>query len=99
MQMGRHSGRLFFGRGIFAFTAFNGIFVCFSVDGIMLDSGLLHVACLLHPWTVSSPCLSSHKFLAIRHGKNIGMPRLLCDRRMCAFGYWGGNAVEIVIFT
>lgn len=46
MQMGWPSGRLFFGRGIFASTAFNSIFVRFLVGGIMLDSGVLYVACL-----------------------------------------------------
>lgn len=47
MQMGQHSGRLFFGRGISAFAAFNGIFVCFLIGGIMLDSGFLYVACYI----------------------------------------------------
>lgn len=77
MQMGQHSGRLFFGRGIFAFTAFSDIFVCFLVSGIVLDSGLLYVACLLHPWTFSSPCVFSHKSLVISYDKNIEMLQLL----------------------
>lgn len=54
MQMGQPSGRLFFGRGIFAFTTFDGIFVCFWVGGIMLDSGVLYVVCyILRPSLVS----------------------------------------------
>lgn len=57
MQMGRPSGRLFFGRGIFAFTPFNGIFLCFLVGGIMLDSEVLYVTCLLHP---RPPLVSLH---------------------------------------
>lgn len=73
MQMGQHSGRLFFGRGVSAFAAFNSIFVCFLVDCIMLDSGFLYVACLLHPRTISSPCLSSPKSLVNRCSKNIEM--------------------------
>lgn len=47
MQMGQHSGRLFFGRGIFAFTAFSDIFVCFLVSGIVLDSGLMLPVCYI----------------------------------------------------
>lgn len=62
------------------------LFFAFLVGGIMLDSGLRCVACLLHPWTASSPCCSSPRSLAIRHGKS-------------AFGYWGRSAVEVGIFT